>query len=168
MTGLDLQKDHIIEIAAIVTDGDLNIKAEGPDLIIHQPKEVMDDMNDWCVQTHGQSGLTAAVIASTLSTSEAESQILSFIRQHIPTPRVAILAGNSIHVDKQFLQKEMPNLVDHLHYRIVDVSTVKELARRWYPTEYSEAPVKRNTHRALDDIRESIAELQYYRQAVFK
>ncbi|KAJ3053833.1 Oligoribonuclease, mitochondrial [Rhizophlyctis rosea] len=167
MTGLDLKQDRIIEIAVIITDGELNVVAEGPDLIIHQPKELMDNMNDWCIQHHGQSGLTAAVLKSTITTQEAEEQVLSFVRRYIPNAREGLLAGNSVHVDKQFLQQEMPGLLSHLHYRIVDVSTVKELARRWHPQAYDDAPPKKNTHRALEDIRESIAELQYYRNSVF-
>ncbi|KAF9978096.1 Oligoribonuclease, mitochondrial, partial [Mortierella antarctica] len=141
MTGL-LATDKLIEIAVIVTDDDLNIVAE--------------------------SGLTAAVLASTISTAQACEQVLAFIKEHIPTPRVGILAGNSVHADKVFLEREMPAIVDHLHYRIVDVSTVKELSRRWYPEAFTRVPEKMGAHRALDDIKESIQELQYYRGAVFK
>ncbi|KAF9923975.1 Oligoribonuclease, mitochondrial [Mortierella alpina] len=167
MTGL-LATDKLIEIAVIVTDDELNIVAEGPNLIIHQPKHVMDGMNPWCIEHHGASGLTAAVLASTISTAQACEQVLAFIKEHIPTPRVGILAGNSVHADKVFLEREMPAIVDHLHYRIVDVSTVKELSRRWYPEAFTRVPEKMGAHRALDDIKESIQELQYYRGAVFK
>ncbi|KAI9321286.1 ribonuclease H-like domain-containing protein [Dichotomocladium elegans] len=165
MTGLDITKDHLIEIAVLITDGDLNVVAEGPELVIHQPREVMDDMGDWCKEHHGASGLTQAVLNSKVSTADAASQVLTFLKQHIE-PGVAPLAGNSVHADKRFLEKEMPDVVDFLHYRIVDVSTVKELARRWYP-DVAKNIVKKNTHRALDDIKESIAELEYYRKHVF-
>ncbi|KAF8937336.1 REXO2 protein [Dissophora ornata] len=167
MTGLEAT-DKLIEIAVIVTDDDLNIVAEGPNLIIHQPKEVMDKMNQWCIEHHGASGLTAAVLASEISTDQACDQVLRFIKNHIPEPRRGILAGNSVHADKVFLEREMRPLVDHLHYRIVDVSTVKELSRRWYPKEFARAPEKKGAHRALDDIKESINELKYYRGTVFK
>ncbi|KAL1935380.1 hypothetical protein VTP01DRAFT_4520 [Rhizomucor pusillus] len=165
MTGLDISKDHLIEIAVLITDGDLNIVAEGPELVIHQPKEVMDNMNDWCKEHHGASGLTQAVLDSKVSTEDAKKQILEFLKAHIEKGE-APLAGNSVHADKRFLEKEMPELVDYLHYRIVDVSTVKELTRRWYP-DIAKCVVKKNCHRALDDIKESIAELKYYRHHVF-
>ncbi|CDH57826.1 exonuclease rnase t and dna polymerase iii [Lichtheimia corymbifera JMRC:FSU:9682] len=165
MTGLDLTKDHLIEIAVLITDGDLNVVAEGPELIIHQPSEVMDSMNDWCKEHHGASGLTQAVLDSKVSTADAQTQVLDFLKKHI-NPGDAPLAGNSVHADKRFLEKEMPDVVNYLHYRIVDVSTIKELARRWYP-DIAAGVVKKNTHRALDDIKESIAELQYYQQRIF-
>ncbi|KNC99168.1 uncharacterized protein SPPG_05422 [Spizellomyces punctatus DAOM BR117] len=168
MTGLDLAKDRIIEIACIITDGDLNIVAEGPNLVISQPKELMEGMSQWCIEHHGKSGLTSQVLASNTTTQSATSQVLSFIKSHIPTSNIAHLAGNSIHMDKQFLQKEMPDIINHLHYRIVDVSTIKELVRRWLPEVAQNAPRKGLSHRALDDIRESIQELRYYRQAAFK
>ncbi|KAF8980772.1 Oligoribonuclease, mitochondrial [Entomortierella lignicola] len=167
MTGLEAT-DKLIEIAVIVTDDELNIVAEGPNLIIHQPKEVMDRMNQWCIEHHGASGLTAAVLDSKVSTDEACHQVLDFIKKHIPEPRRGILAGNSVHADKVFLEREMRPIIDHLHYRIVDVSTVKELTRRWYPKDFKQAPQKKEAHRALDDIKESIKELEYYRRAVFK
>ncbi|KAF9120461.1 Oligoribonuclease, mitochondrial [Linnemannia hyalina] len=167
MTGL-ASTDKLIEIAVIITDDDLNIVAEGPNLIIHQPKEVMDNMNQWCIDHHGASGLTASVLASKISTSEACTQVLQFIKSHIPTARHGILAGNSVHADKVFLEREMSPIIEHLHYRIVDVSTVKELARRWFPTEFENVPRKKEAHRALDDIKESIGELKYYRSSVFK
>ncbi|TPX66937.1 hypothetical protein SpCBS45565_g04085 [Spizellomyces sp. 'palustris'] len=168
MTGLDLQKDRIIEIACIITDGDLNIVAEGPNLVISQPKELMDGMSEWCIEHHGKSGLVSQVLASNTTTQSATSQVLSFIKSHIPISNIAHLAGNSIHMDKQFLQKEMPEIINHLHYRIVDVSTIKELVKRWLPEVAQNAPRKGLAHRALDDIRESIQELGYYRQAAFK
>ncbi|KAG0180101.1 Oligoribonuclease, mitochondrial [Apophysomyces sp. BC1021] len=171
MTGLDIQKDHLIEIAVLLTDGDLNIVAEGPELVIHQPREVMDSMNgnvkmDWCKQHHGASGLTQAVLDSHVTMTDAQDQVLEFIQRHIPSG-VAPLAGNSVHADKRFLEKEMPRIVDYLHYRIVDVSTVKELAKRWYP-DVAAGVVKKNGHRALDDIKESIEELRYYQRHLFK
>ncbi|XP_076465609.1 putative oligoribonuclease [Babylonia areolata] len=167
MTGLDVEKDRIIEIACIVTSGNLKVIAEGPNIVINQSKELMDSMNDWCQEHHGKSGLTKSVLESQISTSEAEEKVLAFVRQHTDAG-CAPLAGNSVHMDKMFLQRYMPSLTSHLHYRIVDVSTVKELCRRWYPTEFNSKPKKELAHRALDDIRESIKELQYYRQAIFK
>ncbi|OBZ81664.1 putative oligoribonuclease [Choanephora cucurbitarum] len=165
MTGLDIEKDYLIEIAVLVTDSELNIVAKGPELIIHQPKEVMDNMNDWCIEHHGKSGLTKQVLESKVSIEEAEDKVYSFLKEHVPRG-VAPLAGNSVHEDKRFLLKEMPKVVDHLHYRIVDVSTIKELTKRWYP-EVASGVVKKAGHRALDDIVESIEELRYYRKHVF-
>ncbi|KAI8330243.1 ribonuclease H-like domain-containing protein [Chlamydoabsidia padenii] len=167
MTGLDLAKDYIIEIAVLITDGDLNIVAEGPDLIIHQSPAVMKTMNAWCVEQHGKSGLTAAVLESSITTKEAEQQVLQFLKHYLPGLKGHVpLAGNSVHADKQFLEKEMPLVMDYLHYRIIDVSTIKELTKRWYP-EIANGLAKNNEHRALDDIKESIEELKYYRQHVF-
>ncbi|KAI8359187.1 ribonuclease H-like domain-containing protein [Blakeslea trispora] len=165
MTGLDIKKDHLIEIAVLITDSELNIVAKGPELIIHQSKEVMDNMNDWCIEHHGKSGLTKQVLESKLSVKEAEEKVYDFLKEHVPKG-AAPLAGNSVHEDKRFLLKEMPKVVDHLHYRIVDVSTIKELAKRWYP-EVASGVVKKAGHRALDDIVESIEELRYYRKHVF-
>ncbi|XP_072301692.1 small fragment nuclease isoform X2 [Eucyclogobius newberryi] len=167
MTGLDIEKDQIIEMACIITDSDLNVVAEGPNLIIKQPEELLDGMSDWCKEHHGQSGLTAAVRSSKISLEQAEYEFLSFVRQHTP-PGQCPLAGNSVHADKRFLDKYMPQFMFHLHYRIIDVSTIKELSRRWFPEEYKEAPLKRASHRALEDIQESIKELHFYRARVFK
>ncbi|NP_957038.2 small fragment nuclease precursor [Danio rerio] len=167
MTGLDIEKDQIIEMACIVTDSDLNVIAEGPNLIINQPDDLLDGMSDWCKEHHGKSGLTQAVRDSHITLQQAEYEFLSFIRQHTP-PGVCPLAGNSVHADKKFLDKYMPQFMHHLHYRIIDVSTIKELSRRWYPEEYNLAPQKKSSHRALDDIQESIKELQFYRTSVFK
>lgn len=167
MTGLDIEKDQIIEMACIITDSDLNILAEGPNLIIKQPDELLDSMSDWCKEHHGKSGLTDAVRNSKISLEQAEYEFLSFVRQHTP-PGQCPLAGNSVHADKRFLDKYMPQFMYHLHYRIIDVSTIKELCRRWFPEEYKKAPQKRASHRALDDIQESIKELQFYRANVFK
>ncbi|KAI8822926.1 mitochondrial oligoribonuclease [Fimicolochytrium jonesii] len=168
MTGLNTTKDHIIEIATIITDAHLHIIAEMPSLIIHQPRAVMSAMDDWCTTHHRDSGLTSAVLASTLSITDAERQTLAFIKKWIPTKGEGVLAGNSVHVDRMFLCKECPQLVEWLHYRIVDVSTVKELVRRWMPGVADGVPPKGLKHRALDDIRESIEELWYYRKAAFR
>lgn len=167
MTGLDVETCHIIEMACLVTDENLNIIAEGPDLVIHQPDSVLEAMDEWCTKHHGASGLTAAVRASKINLSEAEQTFLDFVRQHTPRQRCP-LAGNSVHADKRFLDKYMPKFMDYLHYRIVDVSTIKELCRRWYPKVYPEVPQKKEKHRALEDIKESITELQFYKQTIFK
>ncbi|XP_053297166.1 small fragment nuclease isoform X1 [Pleuronectes platessa] len=167
MTGLDIEKDQIIEMACIITDSDLNILAEGPNLIIKQQDELLDGMSDWCKEHHGKSGLTQAVRDSKITLEQAEYEFLSFVRQHTP-PGKCPLAGNSVHADKRFLDKYMSQFMCHLHYRIIDVSTIKELCRRWFPEEYKMTPHKKATHRALNDIRESIKELQYYRANIFK
>lgn len=167
MSGLDVHKEHLLEVACIVTDAELITVAEGPNVIIHQPDTVLDSMGEWCTEQHGRTGLTQAVRDSKVSLRDAEQQLVEFVRQHVNTG-TAPLAGNTVHADKQFLDKYMPELMGELHYRIVDVSTVKELCRRWYGREFSEAPKKSLSHRALDDIRESIAELKYYREAIFK
>ncbi|KAK6179115.1 hypothetical protein SNE40_011546 [Patella caerulea] len=166
MSGLDIEKEKIIEIATIVTDADLKIIAEGPNLIVNQDKSVMDNMGEWCTKQHGKSGLTQKVLESKISQKEAESQVLEFLKKHTDAG-VCPLAGNSIACDKMFLQKYMPELTEHLHYRLVDVSTIKELCRRWYPKVYDESPEKALKHRASDDIKESIKELQYYREKIF-
>ncbi|XP_071316714.1 small fragment nuclease [Trachinotus anak] len=167
MTGLDIEKDQIIEMACIITDSDLNILAQGPNLIINQPDELLEGMSEWCKEHHGKSGLTQAVRDSKITLEQAEYEFLSFVRQHTP-PGQCPLAGNSVHADKRFLDKHMPQFMYHLHYRIIDVSTIKEICRRWFPEEYKMVPQKKASHRALDDIRESIKELQYYRANIFK
>lgn len=167
MTGLDIEKDQIIEMACIITDSDLNIIAEGPNVIIKQPDKLLDEMSEWCKEHHGKSGLTQAVRDSQITLEQAEYEFLSFIRQHTP-PGQCPLAGNSVHADKKFLDKFMPQFMFHLHYRIIDVSTIKELSRRWFPEEYKMAPQKKASHRALDDIQESIKELQFYRANIFR
>jgi oligoribonuclease len=164
MTGLDPEQDTILEIATIITDKALNIIAEGPNLVVHQDKERLDRMDSWCREHHGASGLSAKVLASDTSMHEAEAQTLDFIRQYVPE-RTSPLCGNSIHQDRRFLVRYMPALEAYMHYRNVDVSTVKELARRWYPD--LTPPEKRGAHLALDDIRESIEELRHYRQHIF-
>ncbi|XP_045614386.1 oligoribonuclease, mitochondrial isoform X2 [Procambarus clarkii] len=167
MTGLDVENEQIMEAAVIVTDSELNIVAEGPNLVLKVEDKVLDTMNDWCKQHHGESGLTEACRKSTITLSAAEDQLFQFIVQHTDKGK-APLAGNSVHSDKKFLDKYMPKLMKHLHYRIVDVSTVKELCRRWYPEEFAAASKKKVAHRALDDIKESIEELRYYKATVFK
>lgn len=167
MSGLDPEQDRILEIATLVTDRNLDIVAEGPELVVHQPDSILEAMDDWNRKHHGDSGLTARVRASTTTLEEAEAATLAFIRQHVPRGKCA-LAGNSVHQDKRFLDRWMPTIPDWLHYRIVDVSTVKELARRWSPAIVERAPRKQNRHRALEDIRESIAELRWYREHFFR
>lgn len=165
MTGLDPDRHAIIEIATLVTDGELNILAEGPVLAIHQPDEVLTGMDAWCVEHHGKSGLTARVQASSVSLSEAEEQTLGFVRQFVPE-KTSPLCGNSVGHDRRFLIRHMPRLHDFLHYRNVDVSTVKELVKRWYP-QGPHLPEKKSAHLALEDIRESIDELRFYRKHFF-
>ena len=163
MTGLDPARHVIVEIATIITDDDLTIVAEGPDLVVHQPPERLAEMDEVVVKMHTRSGLLPAIEASTLSLDEAGEKTLAFLREHIPEPRTVPLCGNSIGTDRRFLATQLPAIEEYLHYRSVDVSTLKELARRWYPERLAEAPSKVGSHRALGDIRESIAELQYYR-----
>jgi oligoribonuclease len=167
MTGLDPNLHRIIEIATLVTDSSLRIVAEGPDLVIFQPDSVLAQMNDWSRKHHAASGLTPRVRASTTTAAEAERLTLEFVGQHCAAS-TALLAGNSVHMDRYFLKRHMPSLEAHLHYRNLDVTTVKELARRWYPQVFAKAPIKSDSHRALDDIRESIAELRFYRDHVFR
>lgn len=166
MSGLEPDTDRILEIATIVTDGDLRILAEGPELVVHQPDSVLSGMDDWNRKHHGESGLTERVRQSKISEQEAESQTLAFLQQWCEL-RTAPLAGNSIHQDRRFLARYMRRIDAHLHYRMIDVSTVKELAVRWFPTAVDRMPRKKNAHRALDDIKESIDELRYYRNQVF-
>jgi oligoribonuclease len=167
MTGLDPDRERIIEIAVLVTDAQLEITAEGPDLVIHQPETLLSQMDGWNQKHHAASGLLERVRASTISEAQAEAEVLAFLREHVPERSVP-LAGNSIHQDRRFLRRYMPSVDNYLHYRNLDVSTIKELARRWYPELYAKAPDKRGAHRALDDIRESIAELRFYRTNVFR
>ncbi|BFZ65201.1 Oligoribonuclease, mitochondrial [Saitoella coloradoensis] len=167
MTGLDIDGgDTIIEVACLITDGDLNfVDEKGFHMIVNQPKEVMDGMGEWCREHHGKSGLTTAVLESPHSLSHASASLLAYIKSHIPTQRLALLAGNSVHADRVFLSKYMPEVVEWLHYRIVDVSTVKELARRWEPRVFKAASAQKGeAHRALDDIKESVQELMFYRE----
>src|SRR5262245_33812042 len=168
MTGLDHTSDVIVEIATIVTDDQLEIVAEGPDLVVHQPDEALVGMDPVVVEMHTSSGLLEAIKASTIGLDEAGAATLDFIKQHVPEPRTVPLCGNSIGTDRRFLAVHLPAIEDHLHYRSVDVSTIKELTRRWYPGALEATPRKATAHRALDDIRESIQELRWYRDHVFK
>lgn len=167
MTGLDLEKDKLIEIAALVTDGDLNILGDGVDVVIHADDADLDSMPDVVTKMHADSGLTDEVRRSTVTVPEAEAMVLDYIRKHVTTPGAVPLAGNSIATDRGFIARDMPELDAYLHYRMVDVSSIKELCRRWYPRIYFNQPEKGLAHRALADIRESIRELRYYRAAVF-
>ncbi|HEN8638916.1 oligoribonuclease [Pseudomonas aeruginosa] len=166
MTGLDPDRDVIIEMATIVTDSDLNTLAEGPVIAIHQPEEILAGMDEWNTRQHGQSGLTQRVRESTVSMAEAEAQTLAFLEQWVPK-RSSPICGNSICQDRRFLYRHMPRLEGYFHYRNLDVSTLKELAARWAP-QVRESFKKGNTHLALDDIRESIAELRHYRNHFIK
>lgn len=167
MTGLDPTTDLIVEIATLVTDDELNLVAEGPDLVIHVGDEVLAAMNPVVQRMHAQSGLTERIRASSLTLEEAGAQTLAFLRSHIPDARSVPLCGNSIGTDRRFLARYLPDIEEFLHYRSVDVSTIKELARRWYPAVVDAAPRKATSHRALDDIRESVTELRFYRERVF-
>ena len=167
MTGLEPLRHVIIEIATLITDDDLNVIAEGPDLVIHASPEQMAEMGDFVTEMHTKSGLIDAVAQSTITNDEAEAQTLAFLREHIAEARTIPLCGNSIGTDRRFLQEYMPTLEEFFHYRNVDVSTLKELARRWHPEVLDAMPEKETAHRALDDIRESIEELQHYRDALF-
>jgi len=167
MTGLDLTKDVMIEIAALVTDGDLNVLGDGVDLVIHAPDELLDGMLPVVAEMHASSGLTDEVRASVVTIDQAQAQVLDYVRAFAPQPGTAPLCGNSIGTDRGFIARDMPELDSFLHYRMIDVSSVKELARRWYPRVYFGQPAKGLAHRALADIRESIRELAYYRQTLF-
>ena len=166
MTGLDLEHDALIEVAALVTDFDLNVLGEGVDVVIKPPAAAMDQMVEFVRTMHETSGLLEELDAVT-TLEDAEQQVLAYVQEHVKEPGKAPLCGNSVGTDRGFLLRDMPTLEDYLHYRIVDVSSVKELARRWYPKAYFNSPEKNGNHRALADIRESIAELRYYREAVF-
>jgi oligoribonuclease len=167
MTGLEPDRHVIVEIATLVTDDALNVVAEGPDLVIHQSDAALAEMNDLVVEMHTKSGLLDAIRTSTLTLEEAGAQTLEFLKTHIPTERSVPLCGNSIGTDRRFLARYLPEIEDFLHYRSVDVSTVKELAKRWNPKILGSAPEKKESHRALDDILESIAELRHYRETFF-
>ena len=167
MTGLDLKSDRLIEIAALVTDADLNILGDGIDVVIHAPDDSLDGMIEVVATMHDKSGLTEEVRASTVSVPAAEEMVLDYIRGHVKQAKTAPLAGNSIATDRGFIARDMPTLDDYLHYRMIDVSSIKELCRRWYPRIYFGQPDKGLAHRALADIHESIRELQYYRRTAF-
>ena len=167
MTGLDLAKDQLVEIAVIVTEADLTELDSGINIIIRPDDlSILEGMDPVVVDMHTASGLLD-VIPDGVSLAEAEEQVLAYVRQHVPDARKAPLAGSSVYVDRGFLSRDMPELDAHLHYRLIDVSSIKEIARRWYPRAYFNSPEKKGNHRALGDIRESIAELRYYRDAVF-
>ena len=168
MTGLDHTSDVIVEIATIVTDDELEIVAEGPDIVVHQDEEVLAGMDPFVVEMHTRSGLLDAIKSSTTTLEEAGARTLAFIREHAPEPKTVPLCGNSIGTDRRFLAIYLPEIEEHLHYRSVDVSTIKELTRRWYPGALEAVPRKATAHRALDDIRESIEELRWYREHVFR
>jgi oligoribonuclease len=168
MTGLDPAHDVIVEIATLVTDDELELVAEGPDLVIAAPAEALDAMADVVKQMHTRSGLLDSIAASTVTLEQAANDTMAFVRQHVPEPRKVPLCGNSIGTDRRFLAAYMPDLENYLHYRCIDVSTIKELARRWYPETFASAPHKVGAHRALDDIKESVAELRFWRSTIFR
>ncbi|SEC86461.1 oligoribonuclease [Rhodococcus jostii] len=167
MTGLRLGTDKLIEIAALVTDSELNVLGEGVDIVIHADDEALAAMPDVVTKMHENSGLTDEVRKSTVTLAEAEQQVLAYIREHVPVAGTAPLAGNSIATDRGFIARDMPDLDTYLHYRMIDVSSIKELCRRWYPRIYFGQPEKGLAHRALADIKESIRELRYYRKTAF-
>ena len=166
MTGLDLRTDALVEVAALVTDFELNVLGDGVDIVIKPPAAAVDQMPDVVREMHTSSGLLAELVTG-VSLNEAEQQVLAYVREHVPEPRKSPLAGNTVATDRAFLGRDMTALEGWLHYRIIDVSSIKELSRRWYPRAYYAAPKKSGGHRALADIRESIEELRYYRDAVF-
>jgi oligoribonuclease len=168
MTGLDLDRHVIVEIATLVTDDELNILAEGPDLVIGANSAQLEAMDDVVRKMHTESGLLAAIESSTITLEDARAATLAFLKEHSPEPHRVPLCGNSIGVDRRFLLRYLPEIDDYLHYRSIDVSTVKELCKRWYPSLYGKAPRKVGAHRALDDIRESVIELAYYRDHFFR
>lgn len=166
MTGLDPVTDALIEVAVIVTDSELNILGDGVDVVISPPAEAVEAMSEFVRGMHTASGLIDE-LQHGVSMQEAQQRVMEYITAHVPEPRRAQLGGNSVGTDRVFLARDMPDVVEHLHYRVVDVSTIKELARRWYPRAYFQSPEKTGNHRALGDIRDSIRELQYYRSTVF-
>ena len=166
MTGLDPRTDRILEVACIVTDADLNILEEGPVIAVHQPDDVLDSMNEWCVKTHGQTGLTERVRQSKISEAKAEQMTIEFLKKY-QKPGLSPMCGNTIGQDRRFLFNYMPELHSFFHYRNIDVSTLKELARRWKPEVLSQVS-KEGSHKAIEDIRESIEEMRYYREHFLK
>ena len=166
MTGLDLRADALVEVAALVTDFDLNVLGEGIDLVVKPPAEALEQMGDFVRAMHEKSGLLDQ-LSSGITLAEAEEQVLAYLREHCEDGARPPLAGNSVATDRAFISRDMPDLETFLHYRIVDVSSIKELSRRWFPRAYFQSPAKRGNHRALADIQESIEELRYYREAVF-
>ena len=168
MTGLDPTKDVIVEIATLVTDDELEVVAEGPDLVIATDPDKRAGMDQVVVDMHTRSGLLEQIKASTVTLETAGAETLAFIKEHVPDPRTVPLCGNSIGTDRRFLAAYLPDIENHLHYRSIDVSTIKELSRRWFPETLAKAPQKAGGHRAMDDIRESVAELRYWREAVLR
>ena len=166
MTGLDLGRDALVEVAALVTDADLNVLGDGVDVVIRPPDDALAGMPEVVREMHTSSGLLDQLAEGT-TLLDAQERLLAYVREYVPTARKAPLAGNSVYVDRGFLNRDMPALDEHLHYRLVDVSSIKELVRRWFPRVYFNSPAKRGGHRALADIRESIEELKFYRAAVF-
>jgi oligoribonuclease len=167
MTGLDLARDALIEVAVIVTDADLNALDDGLDIVIKVADDVLDTMIPFVRDMHASSGLTDSVRASTITLGQAETEVLEYVRRHVPDAKSAPLCGNSIATDRGFLARDMPHLDEYLHYRMIDVSSIKELAKRWYPRVYQSQPAKGLAHRALADIRERIQELEFYRRTLF-
>ena len=167
MTGLDLGADALIEVAALVTDRDLNVLGEGVDVVIHADEAALEAMPEIVRTMHAKSGLTEEVRRSTVTLAEAEDMVLEYVTSHVKDPRTAPLCGNSIATDRGFIARDMPRLDAHLHYRMIDVTSIKELCRRWYPRVYFGQPQKGLAHRALADVRESIRELEYYRRTIF-
>lgn len=170
MTGLNPDSDAIIEIFCLITDDQLELMdEEGWGTVVHQSKERMDQMDEWCTRVHGDSGLTAAAIESTVTPEQAADELLAYVQRHVPAERTALLAGNSIHADRAFLRKEpYSKVLDHLHYRVLDVSSLKEAAKRWCPNVASGVPAKKGLHQAKQDILESIEEARYYQSAIFR
>jgi len=167
MTGLDVTRHTIVEIAVLVTDASLEPLDEGIDLVVHQPPEALAEMGEVVQTMHTKSGLLTAIAESKVDLKQAGTAVLDYVRGHVP-PSTAPLCGNSIGVDRRFLDRYLPELDGYLHYRSIDVSSLKELCRRWYPEAYRHRPGKKETHRALDDVRESIAELQFYRETILR
>ncbi|MGJ9421763.1 oligoribonuclease [Aeromicrobium sp. CF3.5] len=167
MTGLSMEHDALVEVAALVTDYELNVLGDGVDLVIKPPQAALEQMNDFVRDMHTSSDLITELDAG-LSLAEAEEQVLAYVREHVTEPRKAPMAGNTIGTDRAFLARDMTDLEGWLHYRVIDVSSIKELARQWFPRAYYAAPAKAGHHRALVDIQESIEELRYYRRAVFQ
>ena len=168
MTGLEVVRHVVVEIALLVTNNDLEPLDEGIDMVIHQPPEALDRMDDFVRKMHTSSGLLTEIEASTLSLDDAQRAALEYVRSHVSEARTAPLCGNSIGVDRRFMHAALPELDEYLHYRSIDVSSLKELCRRWYPVAYRKRPAKQEAHRALGDVRESIAELRYYREAMLR
>ncbi len=166
MTGLEVARHVVVEIALLVTDDELEPLDEGIDMVVHQPVDALDRMDDFVRKMHTSSGLLTEIEASTLSLADAQRAALEYVRRHVPEARAAPLCGNSIGVDRRFMHAYLPELDEYLHYRSIDVSSFKELCRRWYPDAYRKRPAKQEAHRALGDVRESIAELRYYRNAM--